>query len=91
MIKRNEFTQINSCLYERYCMALPRVEFLSNPRRMHSKAEGEEKEEEGLPRAPSCCSTPFPAPFPPPLHTRRAPTGLPGTRYQDTSPPPLSL
>jgi hypothetical protein len=70
------------------CMALPRVKFLSNPRRMHSREEGEEKEEQGLPRAPSCCSTTFPAPSPPPpLHTCRAPTGLPGTRYQDTSPP----
>ena len=70
------------------CMALPGVKFLSNPRRMHSREEGEEKEEQGLPRAPSCCSTTFPAPFPLPPHTRRAPTGLPGTRYQDTSPPP---
>jgi hypothetical protein len=71
------------------CMALPRVKFSLNPRRMHSKEEGEEKEEQELPRAPSCCSTTFPAPSPPPPHTRRAPTGLPGTRYQDTSPPPL--
>ena len=69
------------------CMALPKVKLLSNPRRMHSREEGEEKEEQGLPRAPSCCSTTFPAPFPLPPHTRRAPTGLPGTRYQDTSPP----
>ncbi len=30
-------------------MALPRVKFLSNPRQMHSKGEGEEKEEQGLP------------------------------------------
>ena len=74
-----------------YCMALPGVKFLSNPRRMHSREEGEEKEEQGLPRAPSCCSTTFPAPFPLPLHTRRAPTGLPGTRYQDTSPPPSPI
>jgi hypothetical protein len=48
-------------------MALPRVEFLSNPRRMHSKGERKEKEEQGLPRAPSCCSTTFPRPFPPPF------------------------
>ena len=34
-----------------HCMALPRVKFLSNPRRMHSKREGEEKGEQGLPRA----------------------------------------
>jgi hypothetical protein len=70
------------------CTALPRVKFLSNPRRMHSKGEGEEEEEQGLPRAPVCCSTTFPAPSPSPPHTCRAPTGLPGTRYQDTSPPP---
>ncbi len=31
-----------------YCTALPRVKFLSNPRRMHSKGEEEEKEEQGL-------------------------------------------
>ena len=73
------------------CMALPGVKFLSTPRRMHSREEGEEKEEQELPRAPSCCSTTFPAPFPLPLHTRRAPTGLPGTRYQDTSPPPSPI
>jgi hypothetical protein len=70
------------------CTALPGVKFLSNPRRMHSKGEGEEKEEQGLPRAPSCCSTTFPAPSPSPPHTRCEPTGLHGTRYQDTSPPP---
>ncbi len=75
----------------RKCMALPGVKFLSNPRRMHSREEGEEKEEQELPRAPSCCSTTPTAPFPLPLHTRRAPTGLPGTRYQDTSPPPPPL
>ena len=56
-----------------FCTALPRVKFLSNPRRMHSKGEGEEKEDKGLPRAPSCCSTTFPAPSPsPPPHTPRA-------------------
>jgi hypothetical protein len=36
-----------------WCMALPGVKFLSNPRRMHSREEGEEKEEQELPRAPS--------------------------------------
>ncbi len=77
---------------EPLCMAPPEVKFLSNPRRMHSREEGEEKEEQGVPRAPSCCSTTFPAPSPPPpFHTRRAPTGLPGTRYQDTGPPPPPL
>jgi len=47
------------------CTALPRVKFLSNPRRIHSKEEDEEKEEQGLPRAPICCSTTFPSPPPP--------------------------
>jgi len=30
---------------------------------MHSREEGGEKEEQELPRAPSCCSTTFPAPI----------------------------
>ena len=72
------------------CMALPRVKFLSNPRQMHSKGEGEEKEEQGLPRAPICCSTTFPSPSPsPPTHAARL-LGCLGLRYQDTSPPPHS-
>ncbi len=58
--------------YRSMCMALPGVKFLSNPRRMHSREEGEEKEEQELPRAPSCCSTTLPAPSPPPSHTPRA-------------------
>ncbi len=67
------------------CTALPRVEFLSNPRRIHSEEEDEEKEEQGLPRALICCS-PTPPPFPP--HTARMLHCL-GLRYQDI-PPPLS-
>ncbi len=55
------------------CTALPRVEFLSNPRRIHSEEEDEEKEERGLPRALVCCSTASPSPSPsPPPHTLRA-------------------
>jgi hypothetical protein len=70
-------------------MALPRVKFLSNPRRMHSKGEDEEKEGQGLPRAPICCSTTFPSPFPsPPTHTARL-LGCLGLRYQDTPPLPI--
>jgi hypothetical protein len=69
------------------CTALPRVKFLSNPRRMHSKGEDEEKEEQGLPRAPICCSTTFPSPSPnpPPTHAGRL-LGCLGLRYQDTPP-----
>jgi hypothetical protein len=51
---------------------LPRVKILSNPHRIHSKGEDEEKEEQGLPRAPICCSTTFPSPSPSPPHTPRA-------------------
>ncbi len=69
------------------CTALPRVKFLSNPRRIHSEEEDEEKEERGLPRAPVCCSTTFPSPSPSPsTHTARLLNCL-GLRYQDTSPP----
>jgi hypothetical protein len=49
------------------CTALPRVEFLSNPRRIHSEEEDEEKEERGLPRALVCCSTTSPSPSPGPF------------------------
>ncbi len=65
------------------CTALPRVEFLSNPRRIHSEEEDEEKGEQGLPRALICCS-PAPPPFPP--HTARMLHCL-GLRYQDIPPP----
>ncbi len=68
------------------CTALPRVEFLSNPRQIHSEEEDEEKEEQGLPRALICCS-PTPPPFPPP-HTARLLHCL-GLRYQDITPPPF--
>ncbi len=67
------FSQSFAKIFKHLCMALPEVKFLSNPRRMHSREEGEEKEEQGLPRAPSCCSTTFPAPSPsPPSHAPRA-------------------
>ncbi len=73
--------------YYYICTALPRVKFLSNPRRMHSKGEDEEKEEQGLPRAPICCSTTFPSPSPsPPTHAARL-LGCLGLRYQNTPPP----
>ncbi len=71
-----------------HCTALPRVKILSNPRRMHSKGEEEEKEEQGLPGAPACCSTTFSSLSPsPPTHVARL-LGCLGPRYQDTSPPP---
>jgi hypothetical protein len=74
-----------------FCMALPRVKFLSNPRRMHSKGEGEEKEEQGLPRAPSCCSTTFPAPSPsPPTHAARL-LGCLGPVIRTQVPPPSPI
>jgi hypothetical protein len=70
------------------CTALPRVKILSNPHRIHSKEEDEEKEERGLPRAPVCCSTTSSSPSPsPPTHTARLLDCL-GLRYQDTSPRP---
>jgi hypothetical protein len=76
------FPQIFYC-----CTASPRVKILSNPRRIHSEEEDEEKEEQGLPRAPVCCSTTFPSPSPsPPTHAARL-LGCLGPRYQDTSPP----
>jgi hypothetical protein len=80
---------IHTVFFVRECTALPRVEFLSNPRRIHSEEEEEEKEEQGLPRALVCCSTtsPSPSPFPPPTHTARLLNCL-GLRYQDTSPLP---
>ncbi len=57
------------------CTALPRVGFLSNPRRIHSKREDEEKGEQGL-------LNNLPLPFPLPLHTHRAPAGLPRARFK---------
>jgi hypothetical protein len=67
------------------CTALHRVEFLSNPRRIHSEEEDEEKEEQGLPRALICCSPTSP-PFPP--HTLRACCIAWGCDIR-TYPPPL--
>ena len=54
-------------------MALPRVKFLSNPRQIHSKGEGEEKEEQGLTKGSYLLlnNLPLPLPLPPP-HTPRA-------------------
>ncbi len=69
------------------CTALPRVGFLSNPRRTHSKREDEEKGEQGLPRAPICCSTTFPSPSPSPYTRTARLLDCLGLRYQDTSPP----
>jgi hypothetical protein len=70
------------------CTALPRVKFSSNPRRIHSEEEDEEKEERGLPRAPVCCSTTFPFPSPSPPHIHRAPAGSPGAALSGHIPPP---
>ncbi len=84
---------ITKCAAEKFknrkwhCTAAPRVKIISNLRRTHSEEEDEEKGEQGLPRAPICCSTTFPSP-PLPPHTRTARLlDCLGLRYQDTSPP----
>jgi hypothetical protein len=78
--------QTYSCNNE--CTAPPRVKFLSNPRRMHSKGEEEEKEKQGLPRAPICCSTTSPPPPPsPPTHAARL-LGCLGPVIRTHLPPP---
>jgi hypothetical protein len=61
--------------------------FLSNPRRIHSEKEDEEKEKQGSPRALTCCSPASPplSPLPPP---HRAPTALPGAALSGHTPPP---
>ncbi len=61
---KNQKQAFSSCFFSTYflhinintCTALPRVKFLSNPRRIHSEEEDEEKEERGLLRALVCCS-----------------------------------
>jgi hypothetical protein len=70
------------------CTALPRVGFLLNPRRIHSEGEDEEKGEQGLPRAPICCSTTFPSPAPSPYTRTARLLDCLGLRYQNTYPPP---
>ena len=73
------------------CTALPRVKFLSNPRPIHSEEEDEEKEEQGLPRAPVCCSTTFPSPSPsPPTHAARL-LGCLGPVIRTQVPPPSPI
>ncbi len=58
--------------------------FLSNPRRIHSEEEDEEKEGLGLPGALICCSPTSP---PSPL-SHCAPAALPGAAISGHTPPP---
>ena len=68
-------------------MALPRVKFLSNPRRMHSEGEDEEKGEQGVTKGSYLLLNNLLLPLPLPPHTRRAPTGLPGAALSGHPPP----
>jgi len=89
--------------YENYLLGPPcsvrhcwKQNFLSNPRRIHSGKEDEEKEEQGLLGAPICFSPAPPPPSPPPHCASVAPPGaaLSGLAERrllplPTAPPPL--